>query len=99
MKQHLLTKDILVGADLLPLVKRVGCEEVGLDYVNSQNRKHEYESRNHRADEESSLGVRGLVLAVEGVGAAGDSAGKTLVVALLHHNGNDDDKCRYEKCR
>ncbi len=95
----LLLENFLVGVEGvgLPLVKRISSVEVGLNYVNGQDRKNKYNSHDDSKDKEGSLTVRGLVFAIEGIRAACDRAGETFVRAFLKKNGNNNKECRNKK--
>ena len=92
----LFLKDVSVVRKIaisLPSVKLVGGSEVGLKNEHSQNANHKQSSRDDSPLIESSVGMRRLILAVEGISSAGNSTGETVLTTLLKKNRNYDKRC------
>ena len=95
----ILVKQMRIAAidNFLPTVKGVGVCIVRLDNIYNQNCKTEYYRRNKSPLEESSVRIGGLILTIEGLCAAGDRAGKTILITFLKNNCNYDKRSRNEK--
>ena len=92
---------IVVEIGVSPVIKVEALGIVRLDNINYQNGNNEYDAGNNSPLEESSVSVGGLILAIEGLGATGNSTGETVLVALLKKNytynrESGNDKNRYE---
>ena len=85
---------IVATNHVLPSIKRIGSGIIRLDYVNHENCKAENDACNQGPLEKNSVAVRGIILTVEGLSSAGNSTGKTVLVALLKKNCYDDEYCR-----
>jgi len=83
--------------NILPSVERVGFCVVRLNNKYSQNCKAKNNSRNESTLIKRSVCVRGFILAVEGLSAAGDRAGKAVLITFLKNNCNNDECSGNEK--
>ena len=80
--------------EILPGADNLGHFIVGLDHVNSENAKREDDTNDLGPSLQNHVAAACTVLAVEGVGSAGDRAGETVLVALLKKNRYNDEYCR-----
>ena len=87
----------VVDIAVLPIFKRVGRSIIGLNNKHSQNRNCKNDSRDKSPLIKSSIGIRGFVLAIEGLRTTGNSTGKAVLVTLLKNNCNNDECSRNEK--
>lgn len=83
--------------NILPTIEGVGFSVVGLNYEYSKNCKSEDDSSNKSPLVKSSIGIRGFVLAVEGLRTAGNSTGKAFLITFLKTNCNYDKSSRNKK--
>lgn len=85
---------IVVQIARRPILEGVGRGEVGLNNENSDDSENEHYACDKSPLIERSVGVRGFILAVEGLRTACNSSRKTVLVALLQNNSDNDENSR-----